>query len=107
MAMARPRIPTIPRQDDQLALDEQVIEDHDIEAALEARQSAKDERSAAQAAFKVAHNKASAELTKLELPVGGAARVGRFRITRTEVAARSVAFETEASDRVQIALIEG
>jgi len=57
-----------------MAFDEQIIEDADLETAL-------------------------------ELPEGGAARVGRFRITRTAVAGRSVTFDTKATSRVRIVLV--
>ena len=53
-----------------------------------------------------ADSKAKAAIERLELPEGGVARVGRFRITRTAVPARSVSFETEASSRISIGLVE-
>lgn len=103
----RKRIPTIPRATDQLALDEQTIEDPEVEQALVVRQEAKDDRAAAGAVFKAADETAKTAIERLELPTGGVVRVGRFRIERKEVAARNVAFETEASTRLQIALVEG
>lgn len=55
----------------QLALDERVIEDKDVEAALERRETAHDELSEVRKDFQAAHDKALAEIQKLELPEGG------------------------------------
>lgn len=95
------------RAKDQLGLDEQVIEDADIEAALEEREKRKSSLSAVNKLYQAADELAKAELTKLELPEGGAARVGRFRVTRSAIPARSVTFDTKASSRIRISLAEG
>lgn len=95
---------TIQRRD-QLALDEQVIRDDELEAALELRQSSREKLAEMRKRFDLAHETASAEVAKLELPEGRAVRVGRFRITRTGIPARSVSFETKASSRVRISLV--
>lgn len=102
--MARP-LRSIPDVQPQQGFDEQVIEDADLQRALETRQAAKEERSEKNKAYKKAHDVANALIERLELPVGGAARVGRFRITRRAVEGRSVSFETGDSDRVTIALV--
>jgi hypothetical protein len=91
---------------DQLAFDEQTVEDPDVEAALEERQSRKDSLSAVRKDYDEANELALAKVAELELPEGGAARVGRFRIVRSAVAARSVTFETKGSSRVRISLVE-
>lgn len=91
---------------DQLAFDEQVIEDPSIERILEDRLKAQDVAASARKDVKTATDRAMVAIEKLELPVGGAARVGRFRITRTVTPARSVSFDTEAKDRVKISLAE-
>jgi hypothetical protein len=91
---------------DQLAFDEQLIEDTRLEAALEERQRRKDSLSAVRLAYDEACDAANFEIEKLELPVGAAARVGRFRITRTHVPGRSVSFESKATTRVKIALAD-
>jgi hypothetical protein len=91
---------------DQLAFDEQTVEDPDVEAALEERQSRKDSLSAVRKDYEEANELALAKVAELELPEGGAARVGRFRIVRSAVAARSVTFETKATSRVRISLVE-
>ena len=91
---------------DQIGMDEQTIEDATVLNALEARQALRETASEARKEFKEADSKAKAAIERLELPEGGAARVGRFRITRTAVPARSVSFETEASSRYSIGLVE-
>lgn len=89
----------------QLGFDEQVIEDEEIEQALEDREKRKASLSAVRKVYEGAHEAAIAEITKLELPEGGAARVGRFRITKAAIPARAVSFETKASSRVRIAVV--
>jgi len=93
------------RSNPQLAMDEQVITDPDIEAALEDRQAAKEALNEKQASYEELNETAKAQLAKLELPVGAVARVGRFRIERKISAARSVSFETAAKERLAIGLI--
>lgn len=90
---------------DQLALDETTVEDNPLEAALEARLRAKDDLSEVNLVYKRAHEAAKAELARFELDEDTALRVGRFRITKTVIAAKTVTFETKASDRVSINVI--
>ncbi|HLA65046.1 MAG TPA: hypothetical protein VK600_00525 [Candidatus Saccharimonadales bacterium] len=89
----------------QLAFDEQLVEDTALENALEDRQRRRESLSAVQKVYDEANEVATAEIAKLELPEGGAVRVGRFRITRNPVAARHVTFDAKATSRVRIALI--
>lgn len=98
-------MPRALRSVDQLAIDEQAIEDDNILTALESWQNAKEESKAAAGITKQAKEKALALLSEVPIDVGMAVRVGRFRITREEVKARSVSFETGASERIKIALI--
>lgn len=91
---------------DQLALDETLITDPTLESALEERQAAKIEKGRATKVYKEAHAAAAAEIEKQELPDGRAIRVGRFRITRSTVSARSVAFETSPTSRVSITALD-
>jgi hypothetical protein len=102
--MAQPRL--VPDVEPQQAFDEVTIEDEDLRLALETRNEKRAEAAEARAAYKFASDRANAEISKLELPVGGAVRCGRFRITRRKVDGRSVSFETAASDRVTIALVD-
>jgi hypothetical protein len=90
----------------QLAFDEEVIDDAAIEAALEEREKRKASLAAVRAEFKEAHEAATTAIAVIKLAAGSAARIGRFRITRTVVAARAVSFETEESSRLSISLVE-
>ncbi len=90
----------------QLALDEQVIDDAEVEAALEEREKRKASLQAVRKVYDGAHEAAIAEIAKLELPEGGAARVGRFRVARSAIPARSVTFDTKASSRIRISVVD-
>ena len=91
----------------QMAFDEKLVEDTALEAALEERERRKESLAAVRAEFKAAHDAASVEIEKLDLGDETAVRVGRFRIARSSVAARSVQFEADATTRVQITLLDG
>jgi cation transport regulator ChaB len=91
----------------QLAFDEQMVEDTALENALEDRQRRRDSLSAVRTAYDEANEVANARIAEQELPDGHAIRVGRFRITRSSVPARNVAFEAKATSRVRILLIDG
>jgi len=86
----------------QLGLDEKVVAIPELESALEERQSTKEALGEARKAYAEAHELASAEIAKLELPDDTPVRAGRFRITRSAVSARSVSFETKPTTRVTI-----
>jgi len=89
---------------EQQAFDEQVIEDEEIEAALEDREKKKHSLDAVRKIYDGANEHALLNLTELELPEGGAARVGRFRITRQAIAAGHREFDTKASSRIRISV---
>jgi hypothetical protein len=91
---------SVPQQ--QLGMDEKVVQIPALEDALEERQSAKEALGEARKTYAEAHEAASAEIAKLELPDDTPVRAGRFRITRSAVSARSVAFETKPTTRVTI-----
>ena len=90
---------------DQLALDEQRIDDLALEQALERRLSMRLELAEARKASEAADKEADVEIEKLELPDEGAVRCGRFRLTRTTMPGRSVSFETASKSRVRISLL--
>ena len=94
------------RSVDQLGFDEQTINDPDLIAALEARENVKERLSEVRKTFNEATEKANGEIAKLELPEGGIVRAGRFRVTRTAIPAKVVSFETAASSRVRIAVVD-
>lgn len=88
----------------QMAIDEAVVEDAKLEAALESRQRSKQEASDARAEFSKADEHAKSLLGQLELGEGPV-RIGRFRIEQKTTPARSVSFDTEAKTRIAIALV--
>jgi cation transport regulator ChaB len=89
----------------QLAFDEQMVEDTALENALEDRQRRRDSLSAVRKAYDEANEEANARIAEQELPDGHAIRVGRFRITRSSVPARNVHFEAKAASRIRITLL--
>lgn len=93
------------RSEDQMGFDEELIENPDVEAALVERQARKDALSSVRKDFNEAHEKTVAALASIELPEEGAVRVGRFRISKSLVSARSVSFETQESSRLRITLL--
>lgn len=92
--------------DAQDGLFDQVIENGELEEALEAREKVKASRAALNLKFKEADEKAKGIIATLDVEVDQVVRVGRFRITRTEVEGRSVAFETDPSERLTIAPVD-
>jgi hypothetical protein len=90
----------------QLAFDEKLVEDTALENALEERERRRAALNAVRAEYEQAHEAAKVEIEKLELPADKAVRVGRFRIARTAVAARQVSFDTKATTRVRITLLD-
>ena len=100
--MARPDLKPV----DQLGFDEQTIDDPTIEAALEEREKRKHSFDAVRKTYEAANEIAKAKIAELELPEGGAVRVGRFRITRQEIPAGHREFDTKASSRIRISLAD-
>lgn len=94
------------RVKEQLAIDEKVIEDKELERLLEERQKVRDEMAEVRADLAKANEAANGAIAKLELPDGVPVRIGRFRLTRVEVDARHVEFDTDARSRVRIAVLE-
>lgn len=90
----------------QLAMDETVIEDTALEAALEDRERAREARRPAQLRYDEADRKAKAEVERA-VPADVIARVGRFRIERKTVEGHSVSFATEDKVRVVISAEDG
>lgn len=95
------------RSVEQLGMDEKRIDDPALIAALEEREKRREHKGEVTKAYQEAHEKALGEIAKLELPEDTAARVGRFRITRTHVAGRSVSFETNPTSRISIGIVDG
>lgn len=94
------------REQTQTALDETVVEDPQLEAALEAREKAKAAKSRATLAYKEKDEQAKAQLEEHGLTPDSPLRVGRFRVTKTVTEGRSVSFDTSGSSRVNISTPE-
>lgn len=99
-----PGLRALPEQ--QLAMDETLIEDTTLEEALEKRQAVKAELGELRKTYDEANEAANVEIAKLELPEDKAVRVGRFRISRSSVSARTVSFETKPTSRIRITLLD-
>ncbi|HWC39645.1 MAG TPA: hypothetical protein VG476_14000, partial [Acidimicrobiales bacterium] len=85
---------------DQLSFDEKVIDDPDLEDALEAREKLKGQRAALNAKFKEAHEAAVGLIDELAVSEDQVVRCGRFRLTKSHVDARHVEFDADASERL-------
>jgi hypothetical protein len=92
--------------DDQLAFDEKVIEDPDLEKALEEREKVKAQRSALNAKFKEKHEQAVELLDELDVTEDTVIRCGRFRVSKSHVDSRSVEFTTSPTKRLTISTVE-
>jgi len=91
---------------DQLGMDEQVLEDEELENALKRRQVMKEQLGDYRKDYKSINDRVRLLLERYEFPDdGGALRVGAFRITATEIKARSVSFETDSRTQISIAKV--
>jgi hypothetical protein len=90
----------------QVGMDERIVEDADLEAALEAREKDREVMGVARGKLKQSHEVAVALVDKLGLEDGSVVRVGRFRIAKQMIAAHEVEFETAESSRVSIRATE-
>jgi len=88
--------------DDQLSLDEKTVEDDEIEEALEQREKLKEHKNNATKDYRTAHDRVVGLIDQLGVSEDQAVRVGRFRLSRSHVAGRNVAFETLPTDRLVI-----
>lgn len=84
----------------QTAMDEIVIEDEELSAALEKRMRLADDKAEIGKSFKIAHEACVELLKGHDLEDGQALRVGRFRVSKRLVAGGPVSYST--SDRSQI-----
>lgn len=94
------------REKPQTSIYETTIENTEIEDALEKRFELREKASAARALFQEADEKAKGKLGDLDLGSDAPVRIGRFVVTRTMRAARSVSFETEAKVSLKITPLE-
>jgi hypothetical protein len=89
----------------QATLDEQIVEDDELEAALEAREVARANRADANTAFRKADDAAKGRIEQLGL-TPGPARCGRFVISENTVQGRHVSFDTDDTTRLSIRTVE-
>ena len=94
------------KSDDQFALDEKVIDDPDLEKALEDREKVKAQRAALTAKYKERHEHAVELIDELDVPDDTVVRCGRFRLSKSHVASRSVEFTTSPTERLNISTVE-
>lgn len=91
----------------QLALDETIVEDAELEAALEKRLRAADDVAEVRKVFEAADVEVKAGLERIGLlSTDQVVRIGRFRVSKVEIPARAVSFESKASERISIKLAE-
>ena len=90
----------------QLALDETLVEDAELEQLLEERFTHKVDLADARKTYDEADEKAKGKIADLDIADDSAVRCGRFRITKKSVAGRSVSFEAKATSRVTITLLD-
>lgn len=88
----------------QTSIYETTIDNPDLEAALEEREDARQTASKARADFNTLSEKVKALVAITDI-ADAPVRVGRFVISRRNIAAKSVSFETEATTRLQISLL--
>ena len=87
--------------DGQIGMDETMLEDQELEDALEERLRRRETLAPYRIASREADGKATVEVERA-LELGDIVRVGRFRVTREMKEGRSVAFETEAKAGISI-----
>lgn len=88
--------------DPQMEINEKQVENPDLEAALEAREAAREKRLSAQSDFKAQDTVVKGHLSTFQLAVGEVARVGRFKIKKTMRRGTSVSFETAPREQLSI-----
>lgn len=86
----------------QTALDERVVENPELEQALEDREIAKGGANEARAKYTTLDDLAKGKVADLNLQDGEAVRIGRFRVAFRKLPGKSVAFDTEPSERLTI-----
>lgn len=91
---------------EQLAFDERIVEDKELEAALEKHLRAKDDRAEINLRVKNARATVDGELARHPLEVDETIRVGRFRITKSRKGGGHVEFDTAPSESIRIGLVE-
>ncbi len=91
---------------EQLGMDEEHVDEPELEQALEDRQAKREAMSSARKVYDGAHEHAKALVEQLDMADDGAIRVGRFRIAKTPIPERHVVFDTKATVRISIGLVD-
>jgi hypothetical protein len=89
-------------EEPELATDERVLEQPELEKALEDREKRKNSMRELRRQFKEADERARALIGEFDLQDGEVGRIGRFRIERKITPGRSVSFETDPKSRISI-----
>lgn len=90
----------------QTAIDERVVENAELEQALVDRGKLKAFAGEAAKKYREQDELVRGMVAEFALEDGQSIRVGRYRISRTTVAARKVAFETNPTSRLTIAELD-
>jgi hypothetical protein len=91
-----------PRADAQMEIDEKQIDDANLEAALEERETLRVAKLEAQREFKDKDDNVRDRLAEFSLAVGEVARVGRFKIKKVQRQPVDVSFSTAPQPRLDI-----
>jgi hypothetical protein len=86
----------------QLGMDERIVEDEEVEAALEERENRRNSYRELQRRYAEADTKAKGLVEALGLAPGEVIRIGRFRIEKRAIAGKSVTFETKPTSRISV-----
>lgn len=90
----------------QTRIDEKIVESPELESLLEERAAAKEKLAMARSTAEGLTDRAKQKIDELGLDVGSTMRVGRFRISKSLTAGRSVAFDVDPKERVSIGTVE-
>jgi len=90
----------------QTSLDEQIIENPALEEALEQRDKKQRSLGGVRKQFKETDDRVKAMLSEIVIDDTAIVRVGRFRITKSPVPSRSVAFDTDPTSRIRITAVD-
>lgn len=88
--------------DAQDGLFDQVVENAELEAALEDREKRNNSKNELTRQYKEAHEKVKGMIAVLDIEEDVTVRVGRFRVTRTKTEGGSVAFDRSPGERLTI-----
>ena len=91
---------------EQTSLAEKIVEDPELEAALESRQKLREQRKDLNRKIRDAEGAAQTKIDALELGIEAPVRVGRFVLTLKQTDAKDVSFTRGGGTRLQISLFD-